>query len=130
MAKTADKTKLQLLLGADINANVDFTPSQRLKEIGVSVTLRPLNDEDVKEARAASEDEKGRVDEIKLQLKTIELSLVDPSPAELLEATGSMTQELAIKAVFNVGERASIAQQAMKISGFAPIQEEVDELKN
>lgn len=130
MAKTADKTKLQLLLGSDISANVEFTPSQRLKDLGVSVTLRPLDDEDVKIARSASEDAKGNVDDTILQSKTIELSLVDPSPAELFEATGASTQSAAIKAVFNVGERASIAQQAMKISGFAPIQEEVDELKN
>ncbi len=130
MAKTADKSKVQLLLGADINANVEFTPSQRLKDLGVTVTLRPLDDEGVKIARTAAEDGKGNIVDEKLAIKAIELALVDPSPQELFEATGALTQELALKRVFNVGERASMSAHIMKISGFAPIQEEVDELKN
>ena len=58
--------------------------------------------------------------------KTIQLALVDPSPEELMGATGSLTQELAIKKIFNVGERVSMSEEIMKISGFGPVLEEVE----
>lgn len=130
MAKANSKSKIDLLLGFDVTATKEVTPSQRLKDMGITLTIKPLDEADLKQTRSSSEDKDGKIDEFKSSLKAIELSLVDPSPAELMAATGSLTQELAIKKIFNVGERVALTAEIMKLSGFAPVEEEVDELKN
>lgn len=130
MAKTMDKSKIDLLLGFDLVAPKEITPSQRIKDLGITITVKPLDEELFKEVRAAAVSADGKTDEFKMATKTIELALVDPSPADLMSATGSLTQELAIKKIFNVGERVSMSEEIMKISGFGPVQEEVEDLKN
>lgn len=130
MAKTMDKSKIDLLLGFDLVAPKEITPSQRIKDLGITITVKPLSEDEFKEVRAAAVNADGKADEFKMATKTIELALVDPSPAALKEATGSMTQELAIKQIFNVGERVSMSEEIMKISGFGPVAEEVEDLKN
>lgn len=130
MAKTMDKSKIDLLLGFDLVAPKEITPSQRIKDLGITITVKPLDEELFKEVRAAAVSSDGKTDEFKMATKTIELALVDPSPADLMSATGSLTQELAIKKIFNVGERVSMSEEIMKISGFGPVQEEVEDLKN
>lgn len=130
MAKVNSKSKIDLLLGFDVAATKEVTPSQRLKDLGITLTIKPLSEADLKQARSSGEGIDGKMDEFKSATKTIEIALVDPSPAELMTATGSLTQELAIKKIFNVGERVTLAAEIMKLSGFAPVEEEVDELKN
>lgn len=130
MAKANSKSKIDLLLGFDISAPKEFTPSQRIKDMGISITIKPLDESDIQQARASGTGKDGNLDEFQTSLKTIELALVDPSPAELVAATGAPTQEVAIKKIFNVGERVALTAEIMKISGFAPVEEEVEELKN
>ncbi|OIN67392.1 hypothetical protein BLD48_05740 [Exiguobacterium sp. KRL4] len=130
MAKTMDKSKIDLLLGFDLVAPKEITPSQRIKDLGITITVKPLDEDQFKEVRASAVSADGKADEFKMATKTIQLALVDPSPEELMNATGSLTQELAIKKIFNVGERVSMSEEIMKISGFGPVQEEVEDLKN
>lgn len=130
MAKTMDKSKIDLLLGFDLVAPKEITPSQRIKDLGITITVKPLDEDQFKEVRASAAGADGKADEFKMATKTIQLALVDPSPEELMSATGSLTQELAIKKIFNVGERVSMSEEIMKISGFGPVAEEVEDLKN
>ena len=54
MAKTMDKSKIDLLLGFDLVAPKEITPSQRIKDLGITITVKPLDEELFKEVRASA----------------------------------------------------------------------------
>lgn len=123
------KSKLELLLSVKKIENKEIYPSQRFKDAGSTITIRAIDDADYKDAQVLATKADGELDELKLSMSLIEKAIVEPTVAELREATGAMTNELALKAVFNIGERAKISEQVLDLSGFQKFDAQVEEAK-
>lgn len=125
----AKKSKLELLLSVKPIENTEIYPSQRFKDAGATVTIKPIDESDFKDAQAMSTGKDGEMDELKMALLIVEKALVEPSVDEIREATTAFSNEAAIKNMFNLGERAKISEQILKLSGFDSFDAQVDEAK-
>jgi len=113
----AKKTKLELLLGMKPVGNREIYPSQRFKDAGVSITIRPITDEEFKASQTAATGADGEMDEVAASLALIEKALVEPSVDELREATGALTNDAALRNQFLLGERVKISSEILALSG-------------
>ncbi|WP_270813845.1 phage tail assembly chaperone [Exiguobacterium sp. CinTr1] len=113
----AKKTKLELLLGMKPVGNRDIYPSQRFKDAGAAITIRPITDEEFKAAQNLATDASGEMDETVASLALIEKALVEPTVDELREATGALTNDAALRNQFLLGERAKISSEILSLSG-------------
>lgn len=125
----AKKSKLELLLSVKPIENTEIYPSQRFKDAGATVTIKAIDEADFKDAQTMSTGKDGEMDELKMALLIVEKALVEPSVDEIREATTAYSNEAAIKNMFNLGERAKISEQILKLSGFDSFDAQVDEAK-
>ena len=125
----AKKSKLELLLSVKPVENKEIYPSQRFKDAGATVTLKPINDAEFKDVQKLAAGKDGDLDEMKMATLIVERGLVEPTVAEIKEATGALTNEIAIQNTFNIGERAKISEQVLKLSGLSDFDVQVDEAK-
>lgn len=125
----AKKSKLELLLSVKPVENKEIYPSQRFKDADASITIKPINESELKDAQALATDKDGEMDEMKMALLIVERALVEPTVAEIREGTGALTNDIAIKNTFNIGERAKISEQVLKLSGFESFDVQVEEAK-
>lgn len=125
----AKKSKLELLLSVKPVENKEIYPSQRFKDAGAAITIKPIDEGEFKDVQALATDKSGELEELKMALLIVEKALVEPSIAEIKEATGALTNEVAIKNTFNLGERAKISEQVLKLSGFDSFDTQVEDAK-